>query len=828
MSTAPVDRDSKESKRQGIGFVLLGFVVAPPQRLDGDEASFDGSGSFAEGRNMFKRFVVGAALGVAFFSFNARAAVLIIDDFSTFQSASQPCASIGSPVGSSVAGPGILGGERDIRLDITACTIGDLSVNVTSYFHSQDSSVFGRSLAAWDGGDGNGLVLDPTGLGGVDLTQGFSQDAIELFIEDAETNAIIRFDVYTNAGNSSQFTLSLPGGASFADFVIPYASFVTSLGAGADFTNVGAVTMLIDGSARNGLDVTLTLLQTTSTLTSEKTDALFVDADNNGLVNVGDTVQYTVTITNPDDDGNLPSQAVSFADTPGFGTDLVVGSVTTSQGTVTVGNTGGDTDVVVDIGNIADGTTVTITFSVTVNANGVPGICNQGETTTPVDENGVIYLDQLTDDPGTVDPFDPTCTPVSYCGDGILDPVHEECDDGNLDNNDACTNACTIARCGDGIVQTGVEECDDGDLDNTDECTTFCNNAECGDGFIWDGMEQCDDGNPNNNDGCTNVCLDNVCGDGFVETGVEQCDDGNLIDTDLCTNACTDARCGDGIVQIGVEQCDDGDLINDDECTNACTLPVCGDGIVQAGEECDDGNLNNADSCTTFCLNARCGDGFVQGSEECDDGDLINDDECTNACTQPRCGDGIVQAPEQCDDGNVINDDTCSNVCQTPRCGDGILQAGEQCDDGDNDNGDGCQGNCQLPRCGDGIVDPNEQCDDGNLVDDDGCSNACNLPSCGDGIEQPGEQCDDGNNSGGDGCSAVCRLEICGNNTLDPNEECDGTANAACDGFVCGVDCTCPEPPPGAIPTVSAWGLAVLTLLLATGVKLFARRPRLE
>jgi len=45
----------------------------------------------------------------------------------------------------------------------------------------------------------------------------------------------------------------------------------------------------------------------------------------------------------------------------------------------------------------------------------------------------------------------------------------------------------------------------------------------CNNGIIEEG-EQCDDGNNNNNDECTNACLNNVCNDGFLLDGVEQCD----------------------------------------------------------------------------------------------------------------------------------------------------------------------------------------------------------------------------------------------------------------------------------------------------------------
>jgi cysteine-rich repeat protein len=99
-----------------------------------------------------------------------------------------------------------------------------------------------------------------------------------------------------------------------------------------------------------------------------------------------------------------------------------------------------------------------------------------------------------------------SCQPVGYCGDGHVDPG-EECDDGNTNNNDSCTNACKRNVCGDGVLQTGVEECDLGALNGTRSCTadygstclscsTTCRQVAssggyCGNG-VKEGSEQCD------------------------------------------------------------------------------------------------------------------------------------------------------------------------------------------------------------------------------------------------------------------------------------------------------------------------------------------------
>jgi len=59
---------------------------------------------------------------------------------------------------------------------------------------------------------------------------------------------------------------------------------------------------------------------------------------------------------------------------------------------------------------------------------------------------------------------EPTCVPGGsaeiLCGNGVVDPG-EECDDGNCDPTDQCTDVCKNAICGDKIVQP-PEVCDDG------------------------------------------------------------------------------------------------------------------------------------------------------------------------------------------------------------------------------------------------------------------------------------------------------------------------------------------------------------------------------
>jgi len=144
-------------------------------------------------------------------------------------------------------------------------------------------------------------------------------------------------------------------------------------------------------------------------VSATKTDALLIDNDSDTQADPGDTIRYTIVVTN---DGDQDASGAMFDDTPDANTSLVVGSVTTTQGTVTTGNTAGDGEVAVDIGTVSgDGGTVTITFDVVVDdpiASGVETVSNQGTV------SGDNFDNELTDDPDdeTTDDSDPTVTPI--------------------------------------------------------------------------------------------------------------------------------------------------------------------------------------------------------------------------------------------------------------------------------------------------------------------------------------------------------------------------------------------------------------------------------
>ena len=333
-----------------------------------------------------------------------------IDDFSTSQSAlTLVFPPAGTSASSSVSGAGILGGERDLQVNLTSGVIAGnaVSATVSSGFlsYSQDATISGSSVTSWDGADSSPTV-DPTGLGTVDLTAGGTQDALDLLLQfdDLPVNGTIT--VYSDAGNASSATVAFPGLLFAAThFVVPFSAFAATLGSGANFASVGAITMQV-GSTVTAPDFVLDSFTTDALVRAPMTAALTVDSNANGQADPGDTITYTTVISNPDDAFDAPSAATQFALTPDSDSTLVAGSVATSQGTVTTGNGGGDTTVAVNIGTIADGASATVTVPVTVNA----------APTSPLSAQGTVTSSSLTalrtDDPGVAGTADPTETVV--------------------------------------------------------------------------------------------------------------------------------------------------------------------------------------------------------------------------------------------------------------------------------------------------------------------------------------------------------------------------------------------------------------------------------
>ena len=136
-----------------------------------------------------------------------------------------------------------------------------------------------------------------------------------------------------------------------------------------------------------------------------------------------------------------------------------------------------------------------------------------------------------------------------FCGDGVRQSrLGEQCD--GTDTPAAANGEpqqcefCQIVRCGNVVVEGQFgEDCDDGNRQSGDGCSQFCRVERCGD-FELVAPEQCDDGNLLSGDGCTSICQQEFCGDGVVQPRL-----GELCDEDSAACVACDAKraCAAGV-----------------------------------------------------------------------------------------------------------------------------------------------------------------------------------------------------------------------------------------------------------------------------------------
>jgi cysteine-rich repeat protein len=145
------------------------------------------------------------------------------------------------------------------------------------------------------------------------------------------------------------------------------------------------------------------------------------------------------------------------------------------------------------------------------------------------------------------------------------------------------------------------------DFYHSKECAkALCSNM-CGNG-VATAQEECDDGNTNSGDGCSEVCTvecgysctgtntqpnvcSSTCGDSN-RAGFEVCDDGNTVSGDGCGSDC-----------LTIEQ---GWTCHSTTCSRSLCKGICGDGIKTTAEGCDDGNTAASDGCSAAC-SVECG-----------------------------------------------------------------------------------------------------------------------------------------------------------------------------------------------------------------------------
>ncbi|CAD8193348.1 unnamed protein product [Paramecium octaurelia] len=200
---------------------------------------------------------------------------------------------------------------------------------------------------------------------------------------------------------------------------------------------------------------------------------------------------------------------------------------------------------------------------------------------------------------------------IAECGDGLVAlNSQEQCDDQNDESNDGCYECkfeCDL-NCLFCNHNLDCLQCQ-----NHFHVQNLVCIPVCGDGIIIEGFEQCDDGNIIENDGChqcqfssKNICehgyyfidlyCQSICGDTIIASN-EQCDDGDELPFDGCYNCefscsqncfdCVDGKC---------LKCENGYQI-----MNGLCIDICGNGYKSGQEECDDNNQISRDGCSDVC-----------------------------------------------------------------------------------------------------------------------------------------------------------------------------------------------------------------------------------
>lgn len=148
----------------------------------------------------------------------------------------------------------VIGGYRDLQLDLVqngGLPFSGASAGVFAgrLFWSNDAGVSSGLTVQWDGDD-NSSIIDPTGLGGLDLTAGgLDRLAVELFQADLP-GLTAKFTIWTDENNFSvlERTFDSTIFSTQTEF-FEFADFDVAGGSGADFADVGAIELMLMGPA---------------------------------------------------------------------------------------------------------------------------------------------------------------------------------------------------------------------------------------------------------------------------------------------------------------------------------------------------------------------------------------------------------------------------------------------------------------------------------------------------------------------------------------------------------------------------------------------------
>jgi large repetitive protein len=304
----------------------------------------------------------------------------MIDSFSSTSQFVVASAHGGKTQTSSASASDAVGGHRNLYAQLTS-TGGGVSLGADSDFpglldFASNSASTGSYWVNWDGNNNNAAILNPTGLGGIDLTSQGASTGIELNAADDRTNGTVTLKVYSDANDWSWTTIHLTDTtdgslSSSGSQVVPFASFTTGGGSGANFSAVGAIQLSISSATTS--DGQVGPIQaigpevfSANFVNNVEADLSVVKSATPNPVNAGSQLTYTFSTSN-----NGPSGAtgVTLSDTLPAGETYVSA---TSQGTVAYSNG----TVTVQLGSMAAGAADTTTIVVAVSPSATGSLTN--------------------------------------------------------------------------------------------------------------------------------------------------------------------------------------------------------------------------------------------------------------------------------------------------------------------------------------------------------------------------------------------------------------------------------------------------------------------
>lgn len=148
-------------------------------------------------------------------------------------------------------------GPGDTRGVISA----DSNITHPGYFSFSTAVGVTASTSLIFDGQNNSATVNPTGLGGVDVTEGGSVNAF-LFSMYADHSVPLVVTAYTDATHVSTATINMPVGTMPVPESLLFSAFTPLLGGGANFGSIGALVFTVDGSHTPSVDAQIDIIAT--------------------------------------------------------------------------------------------------------------------------------------------------------------------------------------------------------------------------------------------------------------------------------------------------------------------------------------------------------------------------------------------------------------------------------------------------------------------------------------------------------------------------------------------------------------------------------------